>query len=84
MWAYRSPPDTGPRAQHPEEPPSNIIFRALVDWSDGYDAALVLWVWGRLALGSAEVNGRELGVSPVDFVGICWRADTCQVSQSRY
>eukprot|EP00956_Cyclotella_meneghiniana_P014881 scaffold22535_cov23-Cyclotella_meneghiniana.AAC.1 len=48
MWAYRSPPDTGPRAQHPEEPPSNNIFRALVDWSDVDDAALVLWVWAEI------------------------------------
>ena len=53
MWAYRSPPDTGPRAQHPKEPPSNNIFCALVDWSDGYDAALVLWVWAEITMVAA-------------------------------
>ena len=55
MWAYslQNPPDTGPRAQYPKEPPSNNIFCALVDWSDGYDAALVLWVWAEITMVAA-------------------------------
>eukprot|EP00956_Cyclotella_meneghiniana_P011295 scaffold15919_cov90-Cyclotella_meneghiniana.AAC.5 len=36
--AYRSPPDTGPRAQHPKETLMDIFVRPLGYWSAGYEA----------------------------------------------